>query len=64
MTEMASAAWLVGGELRLLMEKERVVLGLRVDVARLEAVTDELAIEPEHWTPLLTFYIRWAVTVE
>lgn len=45
---MESSGWLVGGDMKLLIEKEKVVPGLRVEVAMLLMVTIAFDVDPEH----------------
>lgn len=45
---MESSGWLVGGDMKLLIEKEKVVPGLRVEVAMLLMVTIAFEVDPEH----------------
>ena len=47
-TVIASAGWLVGGEMKLLIEKERVVPAARAILATLLTVTTEKDGEPVH----------------
>ena len=47
-TTIGSAGWLVGGEMRLLTEKERVVPAAKAVVATLLAVTTAKEEEPLH----------------
>lgn len=47
--------WLVGGELKLLMEKERVEPAARVEATTLVTSTVADMRLPWHWSPELTF---------
>jgi len=58
---MASTAWLVGGILKLLTEKEKVVPELREEVSKLVTVTVAVPELPLHCMALLRFYIKTQV---
>lgn len=50
-----STGWFVGGELKLLMEKDMVCVAARVEVTALDILTNALESVPVHCTPELTF---------
>ena len=54
----ASAPWLVGGEFKLLMEKEIVEPPGKRALTTFDKVTTTLAVSPMHCTAELTFYLN------
>lgn len=52
---MASVGWLVGGELKVLIENEMVWAAARLLLTTLVILTRALETVPEHWMPELTF---------
>ena len=53
---MPSTGWLVGGELKLLIENDSVDDGVTVDTTLVRVTKAEVAL-PVHCIPVLTFYI-------
>lgn len=54
-TTIASEGWLVGGAIKLAMEKEREVPEERAEVTTLLNVTTANEVEPVHWMAEFTF---------